>query len=156
MDINERVIGIVAALDIRGRLYGSEAGCRLERTVERLGREGRCVVVANLEHVSAIDAGGIGALLAAYRASVRSGGAFKIVRASKRTRELLVVTRLSPILKTFNSIEDALHDPAAVPRARSSAVRWSRRSVAAERRSAGEGDDEAIDGKAADQQQREH
>ena len=133
MDINERVIGIVAALDIRGRLYGPEAGCRLERTVERLGHDGRCVIVANLEHVSAVDAGGLGALMAAYRASVRTGVAFKIVCAPKRMRELLVVTRLSPILKTFNSIEDALQDHASIPRTWSSAPRRDNRSIAAKR-----------------------
>lgn len=110
MNITERVIGNVTSLDLRGRLYGIEAGCRLEQAVERLGRAGRRKIVANLEHVSAVDAGGLGALMAAYRASLRGRVAFRIVRASKRTRELLVVTRLSQILKTFNSIEDALHD----------------------------------------------
>ncbi len=133
MDISERVIGIVVALDIRGRLYGPEAGCRLERTVERLGRDGRSVIVANLEHVSAVDAGGLGALMAAYRAAIRCGVAFKIVRAPKRTRELLVVTRLSQILKTFNTIDDALHDHASMPRSWSSGPGLGNRSIAAER-----------------------
>ena len=133
MIINERVIGIVATLDIRGRLYGGEAGSRLERTVDRLGRDGRSVIMANLERVSAVDAGGLGALLAAYRASLRNGSAFKIIRASRRTRELLVVTRLSPILKTFNSIEDALNDQASASRSWSSAPSRSYYTVAAER-----------------------
>jgi hypothetical protein len=36
--IIERVVGNAIILDVRGRLYGVDAGCRLERTVERLGR----------------------------------------------------------------------------------------------------------------------
>ena len=77
--------------------------------------------------------GGLGALLAAYRACLRNGNAFKIVRASKRTRELLVVTRLSAILKAFNSIEDALQDQAFAQRSWSSAPNRAYYTVATER-----------------------
>ena len=120
MDITERVIGNAIVLDVRGRLYGLDAGCRLERTVERLGRAGRRTIVANLEHVSAVDAGGLGALVAAYRASVRGRVSFKLLRATTRTRQLIVAARLSRVLKTFTSLEDAIdgeHQVASMPRA---------------------------------------
>lgn len=110
MDLTERTIGNATVLDVRGKLYGLDAGCRLEQAVERLGRAGRRTILANLEHVSAVDAGGLGALVAAYRTSVRSRVTFRLVRATRRTRHLIVAARLSRVLKTFNSVEDALDD----------------------------------------------
>src|ERR1051325_3389065 len=110
MDITERVIGTATILDVRGSLYGLDVGCRLERAIERLSRAGQRTVIANLEHVPAIDAAGLGALVAAYRESVGCRVSCRLARASRRTRHLIVATRLSRILKTFDSLEDALED----------------------------------------------
>jgi anti-anti-sigma factor len=109
MDITERVIGSTIVLDIRGRLYGLDAQ-GLERAVDRLGRAGWRRFVANLEDVSAIDAGGLGSLLAARRASVRHHGTLRLTRARPRIHELIVVTHLPRVLETFNSLDEALDD----------------------------------------------
>ena len=110
MDITEHVAGKAIVLDVRGRLYGLDAGHQLYLTVDRLGQAGWRRIVANLQHVSAIDAGGLGALVAAHRASARNGVSLRLVHATGRTHHLIRITRLSRVLEMFNSLEEALDD----------------------------------------------
>ena len=108
MRVTEHRYGDVALLDVDGKLTVPDAGELLERAVCRLARDGLRVVIASLQNVSAVDAGGIGAMLAAYRASVRHRVAFRLVHVPRRVQHVISITGLAGVLEAFDSLEAAL------------------------------------------------
>jgi anti-sigma B factor antagonist len=114
MRIIERPIRDTTILQLYGALTGPAAAELLDATVHRVTRAGRQRLVVNLEDVPSIDAGGLGALVAAYGVVRQNGGTLRLAHVARRVHELLVVCRLVSIFETFDSVEDAL---SAGPRA---------------------------------------
>ena len=108
MRVTEHRYGDVALLDLDGKLTVPGAGDLLEQAVARLARDGLRVIIASLQNVSAIDAGGLGAMIAAYNASVRLLVAFRLVHAPRRVQHVISITGLASVLETFDSLEAAL------------------------------------------------
>ena len=69
----------------------------LRRTLRTLGHDGHHRVVLDLAQVPAIDAGGIGELVRAYRRLEAVNGALRIVHAGGRVREPLQLAGLSDL-----------------------------------------------------------
>lgn len=61
-------------------------------------------VALDMVHVERIDAAGIAALIALYRAAAATGHTFCIAHASPRVRELLSLVGLEPILISQNAV----------------------------------------------------
>jgi anti-sigma B factor antagonist len=108
MRIIERPIRDTTILELHGALTGPAAAELLDATVHRVTRAGRQRLVVNLEDVPSIDAGGLGALVAAYGVVRQNGGTLRLAHVARRVHELLVVCRLVSIFETFDSVEDAL------------------------------------------------
>jgi anti-anti-sigma factor len=108
----ERVRGDAAVLQLRGPLTTPDAGDQLPRIVARLARDGRRLIVADLGHVSAIDAGGLGALVAAYRTCVESLGRLRLVHVPRRVQHVIDITGLAAVFEVFDSIDAAVARPA--------------------------------------------
>jgi anti-sigma B factor antagonist len=68
---------------------------------------GRARVVVSLVHVEAVDASGIGALLAILKA-MPPGGALRLAHARPSVRLLLVTTFLDELLPAFDDLSAAL------------------------------------------------
>jgi len=110
MQITERLIGNDVVLRLQGKLTGLNAGDLLERAVDRIGRAGRRRIVLDLNEVSMIDAGGLASLAGACRASLRNPVTLTLAHVPKRIHTLIALARLTAILATFDSVEDALND----------------------------------------------
>ena len=108
MRVTEHRYGDIALLDLDGKLTVPGAGDLLEQTVARLARDGLRVIIASLQNVSAIDAGGLGAMIAAYNASVRLLVAFRLVHVPRRVQHVISITGLAGVLEIFDSLEAAL------------------------------------------------
>src|SRR6202171_556644 len=108
MRIIEQPIRDTTILELHGALTGPAAVELLDATIHRVTRAGRQRLVVNLEDVPSIDAGGLGALVAAYGVVRRNGGTLRLAHVAKRVHELLVVCRLVSIFETFDSVEDAV------------------------------------------------
>ena len=110
MRITEHPIGNDVVLGLQGKLTGLNATDVLERTVDRLARAGRQRIVLDLDGVSMIDAGGLGSLAGACRASLRNLVTLRLVHVPRRIQTLIALVRLTAVLATFDSVEDALND----------------------------------------------
>jgi anti-anti-sigma factor len=108
----EHVLGDAAVLQLGGPLTTPGAGDQLQRIVARLARDGRRLIVADLDHVSAIDAGGLGALVAAYRTCIENLGQLRLVHVPRRVQHVIDITGLAAVFKVFDSIDAALVHPA--------------------------------------------
>jgi anti-anti-sigma factor len=105
MSVSGYVCGEAAVLEVNGKLTCLEAGDVLERTVDGLGRHGVRTILANLVSVSAMDGVGLGALVSAYRASIRQRITFRLVHVPSRIRRLIVITGLAVLLEGRDSLD---------------------------------------------------
>jgi anti-anti-sigma factor len=62
----------------------------------------------DLRQVPYIDSLGLAGVVLAYTMVVRKGGTLKLVNAGKRIRDLVVMTKLSPLFEIFDSVDEAL------------------------------------------------
>ncbi len=106
--IDERMVGDVAIVDVRGRMTVSEESRPAADTVRRLVAEGRTKILINLAHVPLIDSLGIGDVMRGFMATQRAGGTLKLCGVHHRIRTVLVATQLSSVIASFESEQEAL------------------------------------------------
>ena len=99
----------VAILDLKGRLtVGDEVSTFRER-MQKLVESGNKNIILNLEQVDYVDSTGLGALVMCYTTLQRSGGAAKLLNLSRRSIELLVMTKLTTIFEVFDDEQNAIN-----------------------------------------------
>ena len=108
MEIHERVVGNVTVLDLEGRLVLGEGDRLLRDEVDSVVRQGRTLLVLNLAAVSHVDSAGLGQIVRTHTTLTRHGGRLRLLRADKRTRDLLSITKLITVFELFDD------EPAAV------------------------------------------
>ena len=106
--IDERVVGDVVILDLRGRVTVSEESKPAADTVRRLLSEGRTKILLNLAHVAFIDSLGIGDIVRAVTATERAGGTLRLCSVNNRIRSVLVDTHLTEVIDSFESEQSGL------------------------------------------------
>jgi anti-sigma B factor antagonist len=108
LKIVERRVGPVAVLEINGHLVADDGACRCLQQVSLLVSAGWLNVLVDLQNVTYIDSGGVGALVASYVHVTRRGGRLKVLCPSARASRVLDITRLSEVFEVFESEEEAI------------------------------------------------
>ena len=101
--LNQRRIGEVTVLDLKGRVRIVGSTIALHRSVRCLVDEGKTQILLDLEGVTDIDSGGLGELISSLRTVTNRGGTFKLVHLTEKLRELMSITKL---LTVFDISED--------------------------------------------------
>jgi anti-sigma B factor antagonist len=97
----------ILVVDCAGRIVFGEESAELRETVKKLiAQSGR--IVLNLAHVSYIDSGGLGTLVALYTTARSAGGSIKLANLTERVGDLLQVTKLLTVFEVFDSEKGAL------------------------------------------------
>jgi anti-sigma B factor antagonist len=94
MEFSTRQLDAVTIVDLRGRITLGEGSATLRDTVHDLLSKGLKRIVLNLENVNYIDSSGIGELVSAFTAAKKQGGELKLLNLTKRTHDLLQITKL--------------------------------------------------------------
>ena len=118
LGIAERRRGHVAVVELTGRLVAVDGDTSFTNRITSLAASGSGDLVVNLERVTYIDSGGIGALVSMYLHIIRRGGRLKLLRPSDRVRRVLQMTRLVDVFEIFNDEAEAVRSfaqPTAVP-----------------------------------------
>lgn len=113
MQIEERAVGTVTMLDLKGKLTLGSGDTLLKDKVRSLLMQGRRDIVLNLAQVSYLDSAGLGELASAYATATRDGGHLKMVNLTTKIHDLLVITRLVTLFETFDSEDEAVRSFAA-------------------------------------------
>ncbi|HVC19626.1 MAG TPA: STAS domain-containing protein [Vicinamibacterales bacterium] len=108
MHIDERAVGDVTILDLRGKVTLGEGDELLKDKVNSLVNQGRKKIILNLENVPYIDSAGLGEIVRTYTTVSRQGGSLKLLSLTKRIQDLLSITKLLTIFETFDSESDAV------------------------------------------------
>ena len=108
MQIEERTIGDVVVLDIKGRVQLGEGDEMLKDKVNSLLNQGRKKIVLNLAEVPYIDSAGLGEIVRTYTTVSRQGGSLKLLNLTKRIADLLSITKLLTVFESFDAEADAV------------------------------------------------
>ncbi len=108
MHIEERVVGDVMVLDLKGRITLGEGDELLKDKVNSLLNQGRKKLLLNLAEVPYVDSAGLGQIVRTYTTVSRQGGHLKLVNLTKRITDLLSITKLLTVFETFDSEGDAI------------------------------------------------
>jgi anti-sigma B factor antagonist len=108
MVIEERVIGDVTVLDLKGKMTLGEGDELLKDKINSLIHQGQKKLLLNLEGGPYIDRAGLGEIVRTYTTVSRQGGNLKLVNLTKRITVLLSITKLLTVFETFDSEPEAL------------------------------------------------
>ena len=113
MQIEERVVGDVTILDLKGKITLGEGDEALKDRVGNLANQGRRRILLNLAGVPYIDSAGLGEVVRTYTTVSRQGGSLKLLNLTKRITDLLSITKLLTVFETYENENDAVQSFAA-------------------------------------------
>ena len=108
MQIEERIVGDVTILDLKGKMTLGEGDELLKDKINSLIHQNQKNLLLNLEGVPYIDSAGLGEIVRTYTTVSRQGGALKLVNLTKRITDLLSITKLLTVFETFDHEKDAV------------------------------------------------
>lgn len=108
MIVEERRIGDVTVLDLKGRLVFEEGDTVLRSHVNSLLEQGRLNILVNLRDVTYVDSSGIGVLVSKFVSLRRKGGDLRFVHVTPRSHRLIEITKLIDVFRLFDSEDEAI------------------------------------------------
>lgn len=108
MQIDERTVGEVTILDLKGKITLNEGDEVLKDKINSLILQDKKRILLNLSEVPYIDSAGLGEIVRTYTTVSRQGGQLKLVNLTKRITDLLMITKLLTVFETFEVEQDAL------------------------------------------------
>jgi anti-sigma B factor antagonist len=108
MQIEERQVGEIMILDLKGKITLGEGDEVLKDKINSLILQNKKRILLNLADVPYIDSAGLGEIVRTYTTVSRQGGQLKLVNLTKRITDLLMITKLLTVFETFDIEQDAL------------------------------------------------
>src|SRR5436309_5269258 len=108
MQIEERAVGDVIVLDLKGKVTLGEGDELLKDKVNSMVNQGHRKIILNLAQVPYIDSAGLGEIVRTYTTVSRQGGSLKLLGLTKRITDLLSITKLLTVFETYESESDAV------------------------------------------------
>ena len=108
MQIDERAVGDVVVLDLKGKITLGKGDELLKDKVNSLVNQGHRKILLNLAEVPYIDSAGLGEIVRTFTTVSRQGGNLKLLNLTKRITDLLAITKLLTVFETFDTENDAI------------------------------------------------
>ena len=108
MQIDERAVGDVVVLDLKGKITLGKGDELLKDKVNSLVNQGHRKILLNLAEVPYIDSAGLGEIVRTFTTVSRQGGNLKLLNLTKRITDLLAITKLLTVFETFDAENDAI------------------------------------------------
>jgi anti-sigma B factor antagonist len=108
MLLKTRRLDDVVILDLSGRITMGEGTVMLRDTLQKLLTDGDRKFLVNLEAVDYIDSSGLGELVTAFTTVRNQQGQLKLLKLTRRVRDLLQITKLLTVFESFDSETEAL------------------------------------------------
>jgi anti-sigma B factor antagonist len=106
--MNERRIGNVTVLDLKGRIRITGRTRGLHKSIRRLVEEGKTRILLNLSQVTHIDASGLDELVASRVTVSNKRGEIKLLHLTEQMREVITTANLSAVFDIYNDEYDAI------------------------------------------------
>jgi len=96
-----REVGVIALVDLSGRISLGEGSALLRKTIRDLLDGGNNKILLNLGDVNYIDSSGIGELVSGFTAVRSRGGELKLLHLTKKVHDLLQITKLFTVFDVY-------------------------------------------------------
>lgn len=106
--IDERRVGDVTVLDLKGRLRVGGNTMALHKTIRCLILEKKTLIILHLKGVTHIDSCGLGEMVASQISTRNKGGEIKLLGLSETLHELLRVNGLLGVFHAYESEDEAV------------------------------------------------
>ena len=106
--INERRVGDVTILDLKGRTRVGGTTVSLHRSIHTLLTEEKTLILLNLFGVTHVDSCGLGEIVASLVTARAKGGDVKLLQVTESLRELMSLTNLLSVFDVYENERDAL------------------------------------------------
>jgi anti-sigma B factor antagonist len=106
--VTTRQIGDVSVLDVSGRITLGEGSSVLRESLRECAGMKKARILLNLEDVSYIDSSGIGELVSGFTNIQEGGGQLKLLKLTKRVKDLLQITKLYTVFEVFDDEAQAI------------------------------------------------
>ena len=109
MQIGQRMVGDVAVVELTGDITLSKGGdVMIKDKVQSLLQQGTRKLLLDLGNVSYVDSAGLGQLVQVYATTSHLGGSLKLLRVTKRLKDLLVLTNLLTVFESYDDDTEAV------------------------------------------------
>ncbi len=108
MKIETRTVGDIQILDCSGQIALGGGTMVVRNAVRKALESGGKNIALNLADVTYVDSSGVGELVSSYATVSKNGGQLILLHLTKRTRELLTLTKLLTVFKVFETEQEAL------------------------------------------------
>ena len=108
MHIDERKVGDITILDLKGKMTLGEGDEMLRNKINAVTGSGGKKIILNLGDVPYIDSAGLGEVVRTYTTVSRQGGTLKLLNLTKRIQDLLSITKLLTVFETHDSESEAI------------------------------------------------
>jgi anti-sigma B factor antagonist len=113
-ELQQREVNGVKILDLSGRLVAGEAAAALRDKVTAITQQkdkpdADRNVILNLRRVTFVDSSGLGALIACHTMISDAGGDLRLLHLSKRSAQLLILTKLTTVFQIFDDENAAVN-----------------------------------------------
>ncbi|MEW5983943.1 MAG: STAS domain-containing protein [Acidobacteriota bacterium] len=108
MTIDERKVGDVVILDLKGKMTLGDGDELLRTKINTCIAQGKKKIVLNLGEVPYIDSAGLGEVVRTYTTTSRQGGTLKLLNLTRRIQDLLAITKLLTVFETYESEDEAV------------------------------------------------
>jgi len=109
LDIHERDREGIAILDLDGRLTVGNEMSSYRETMKTMIDAGKRSIILNMAKVDYVDSTGLGALVMSYTTLHKGGGQIRLLNLTRRSIELLVMTKLTTIFEVFDDEQNAVN-----------------------------------------------
>jgi len=98
----------VLIISLSGKVIGGPELMNVKTAFENAVNQDIDNVLLDLGKVSWMDSSGLGIIVSGHTTLSRAGGALKVLNATKKIHELLIITKLCTIFETFSDETEAL------------------------------------------------
>jgi anti-sigma B factor antagonist len=113
--INERRVGDVTILDLKGRARVGGTTVSLHRSIHALLNEEKTLILLNLFGVTHVDSCGLGEIVASFVTARAKGGDIKLLQVTDSLRDLMSLTNLLSVFDVYETEQEALASFATHP-----------------------------------------
>ena len=99
--IDERQVGDVAVVSLRGEITLDDGDLKFGRRIDDLLKKGQRKILVDLGGVTYIDSAGVGMMVFEYKAAHGNGGALKLLNLTGHSNRLLSTVKLKTVFEVF-------------------------------------------------------
>jgi len=110
MNITHRDKDDIRILDIKDKIEIGRGDVALRESILKSLDDNQRKIVLNLAKVSYIDSAGVGELTRSYTTVSNAGGKLVLLNLTKKSRDLLTLTKLISVFDVYNDEQEAISD----------------------------------------------